>query len=137
MHHLMKTMVAVVMLSSLLQGSSAWSLSRAFRCFFDSGSATVTARCEQIIAEFAMFSAEMERLSRRQDRIIVEAHTDRREDSMALSNQRALAVTSLLLTYGVPAERITTEFFGATRPLVPTAANVREPQNRRVEMILH
>jgi OOP family OmpA-OmpF porin len=27
--------------------------------------------------------------------------------------------------------------FGETHPLVPTGAGVREPQNRRVEIIIH
>jgi len=32
-------------------------------------------------------------------------------------------------------QAITIQAFGDTRPLVPTAAGVREPQNRRVEIV--
>ena len=38
---------------------------------------------------------------------------------------------------GVPANAITIQGFGETHLLVPTGPGVREPQNRRVEIILH
>ena len=34
------------------------------------------------------------------------------------------------------ARAITVQAFGESRPLVPTADGVREPQNRRVEIVL-
>jgi outer membrane protein OmpA-like peptidoglycan-associated protein len=37
---------------------------------------------------------------------------------------------------GVPATAITVIGKGETQPLVPTADGVREPQNRRVEIVL-
>jgi outer membrane protein OmpA-like peptidoglycan-associated protein len=37
---------------------------------------------------------------------------------------------------GVPREAIVVTAYGETRPLVPTADGVREPQNRRVEIVL-
>jgi len=37
---------------------------------------------------------------------------------------------------GVPRNEIVARGFGETNPLVPTAQGVREPQNRRVEIIL-
>ena len=37
---------------------------------------------------------------------------------------------------GVPTEAITIQGFGETHLLVPTGPNVREPQNRRVEIII-
>ena len=37
---------------------------------------------------------------------------------------------------GVPKEAIVITGFGESNPLVPTAANVREAQNRRVEIII-
>jgi outer membrane protein OmpA-like peptidoglycan-associated protein len=36
----------------------------------------------------------------------------------------------------VPKNVITIQGFGESHPLVPTGPNVREPQNRRVEIIL-
>jgi len=38
---------------------------------------------------------------------------------------------------GVPRNEIMIQGFGQTHLLVPTADGVREPQNRRVEIILH
>jgi outer membrane protein OmpA-like peptidoglycan-associated protein len=37
---------------------------------------------------------------------------------------------------GVPRNEIVIQAFGESRPLVPTADGVREPQNRRVEIVL-
>jgi outer membrane protein OmpA-like peptidoglycan-associated protein len=42
-----------------------------------------------------------------------------------------------LVKDGVPAGAIAIRGFGETHLLVPTGANVREPQNRRVEIIIH
>jgi outer membrane protein OmpA-like peptidoglycan-associated protein len=41
-----------------------------------------------------------------------------------------------LVRDGVSAAEIAMQGFGESNPLVPTAAGVREPQNRRVEIIL-
>jgi OOP family OmpA-OmpF porin len=38
---------------------------------------------------------------------------------------------------GVPKTEIVIRGYGQTNPLVPTAKGVREPQNRRVEILLH
>ena len=56
--------------------------------------------------------------------------------NLALSRRRAAAVEAELVHDGVPAGVITTEGFGDTHLLVPTGMNVREPQNRRVEIVL-
>ena len=53
-----------------------------------------------------------------------------------LSRRRAQAVASELVRLGVPREAITVQAFGESRPLVPTGDGVREPQNRRVEIVL-
>jgi outer membrane protein OmpA-like peptidoglycan-associated protein len=45
-------------------------------------------------------------------------------------------VAAELVRNGVPQSEIDIQAFGDTRPLVPTAAGVREPQNRRVAIIL-
>ena len=53
-----------------------------------------------------------------------------------LSQRRADAVAAELVARGVPRNIITVQAFGESRPLVPTADGVREPQNRRVEIVL-
>jgi outer membrane protein OmpA-like peptidoglycan-associated protein len=45
-------------------------------------------------------------------------------------------VKAELIKDGVPANAITTQGFGETHLLVPTGPGVREPQNRRVEIII-
>ena len=54
--------------------------------------------------------------------------------NMALSLRRADAVRQALIQNGVPATSIDTAGRGETSLMVATADNVREPQNRRVEL---
>jgi hypothetical protein len=56
--------------------------------------------------------------------------------NMALSLRRANAVKNSLVRNGVPAASIAVVGRGESQPLVPTADGVREPQNRRVEIVV-
>ena len=56
--------------------------------------------------------------------------------NLGLSQRRANTVAAELVRLGVPRQAISTAGYGFSRPLVPTGPNVREPQNRRVEIIL-
>ena len=56
--------------------------------------------------------------------------------NMALSLRRANAVKDALVQNGVPATAISVVGKGESQPLVPTADGVREPQNRRVEIVI-
>jgi len=72
-------------------------------------------------------------------RITATGHTDKSgPDSynMALSLRRANAVKDALVRDGVPATAISVIGKGETQPLVQTADGVREPQNRRVEIVV-
>ncbi len=72
-------------------------------------------------------------------RITATGHTDRsgpESYNMALSLRRANAVKDALVRDGVPATAISVIGKGETQPLVQTADGVREPQNRRVEIVL-
>ena len=53
-----------------------------------------------------------------------------------LSLRRADAVAAELMAHGISLNEITVSAYGESRPLVPTADGVREPQNRRVEIVL-
>jgi len=69
--------------------------------------------------------------------VIVIGHTDSVgsvERNDALSLERAEVVARLLIQKGVPASRIQRQGRGERDPLVPTADEVNEPRNRRVEI---
>jgi OOP family OmpA-OmpF porin len=72
-------------------------------------------------------------------RITATGHTDTSGPeayNMALSLRRANAVKDALVRDGVPAQAITVIGKGETGLLVQTADGVREPQNRRVEIVI-
>jgi OmpA-OmpF porin, OOP family len=106
---------------------------RTFLVFFDWSKADLTDRARQIIGEAA--SARGTGVTR----IEVNGFTDRSgpaDYNMQLSQRRANAVAAELVRRGVPRNEIVTRGFGEENNLVPTADGVREPQNRRVEIIL-
>lgn len=69
--------------------------------------------------------------------VIVTGHADRLGSTAyndALSLRRAEQIKEVLLGAGVPEKTIQVEARGEREPLVPTADNVAEPRNRRVEI---
>jgi len=107
---------------------------RTFLVFFDWDRADLTDRARQIIAEAAQ-SAQGTGTTR----IEVSGHADRSgtpQYNQRLSERRANAVAAELERRGVPRSAMVIQAFGESRPLVPTADGVREPQNRRVEIVL-
>lgn len=76
---------------------------------------------------------------RRSMDISVNGHTDRKGENdynYNLSFQRAKQVRSMLENRGVDPSIVTITSHGPNNPLVPTADNVPEPRNRRVEVIV-
>ena len=74
-----------------------------------------------------------------QARIIATGYTDLSGSAaynQRLSERRADTVKQELIRLGVPAAAITAVGRGESNPLVPTKDGVREPQNRRVEIVL-
>ncbi|SUE44563.1 OMPC [Roseomonas gilardii subsp. rosea] len=109
-------------------------VARTYLVFFDWDRYNLTDRARQIIAEAAQNAR-----STGSTRIEVAGHADRSgtpQYNMGLSRRRADAVAAELVRNGVQRSEITVEAFGESRPLVPTADGVREPQNRRVEIVL-
>ncbi|MBR0662717.1 OmpA family protein, partial [Neoroseomonas oryzicola] len=107
---------------------------RTFMVFFDWNRADLTARARQIIAE-----AAQARTRQQVTRIEVTGHTDTSgsaQYNMGLSVRRANAVAAELVRLGVPRGEITARGVGESQLLVPTPDNTREPQNRRVEIVL-
>lgn len=107
---------------------------RTYLVFFDWDRADLTSRAKQIIKEAALASTKTQLT-----KIQVNGYTDLSGTAaynQRLSVRRAEAVAKELVADGVPRAVISMEGFGETNPLVPTAKGVREPQNRRVEIIL-
>jgi outer membrane protein OmpA-like peptidoglycan-associated protein len=107
---------------------------RSYLVFFDWDKATLTDRARQIIGEAADNSTKVQ-----YTRIEVNGYTDTSgtpKYNQGLSVRRARAVQAELVKDGVPAGAITIQGFGDTHLLVPTGPGVREPQNRRVEIII-
>jgi len=74
-----------------------------------------------------------------QARVTATGHADKSgpdQYNMALSLRRANAVKDALVREGVPATAIAVVGRGESMPLVQTADGVREPQNRRVEIVV-
>ncbi|WP_198372188.1 OmpA family protein [Roseomonas rosulenta] len=108
--------------------------SRSFLVFFDWNRADLTERARQIIAEAVQHAR-----SQRSTRIEVAGHADRSgtvQFNQALSRRRAETVAAELVRRGIAREDIAITALGETQPLVPTADDVREPQNRRVEILV-
>jgi outer membrane protein OmpA-like peptidoglycan-associated protein len=107
---------------------------RTYLVFFDWDKADLTARAKQIIAEAAQNASRV-----KLTRIEVNGYADRTGTAaynVKLSRRRADNVAAELVRLGVPQAEIAIMAYGDTHLLVPTAAGVREPQNRRVEIIL-
>lgn len=76
---------------------------------------------------------------RRTVTILVTGHADRAgtdDYNAKLSRLRALAIADALAQAGVPIQATTVEAFGELQPAVATEDDVREPSNRRVEIVI-
>ncbi|MBX9752737.1 MAG: OmpA family protein [Roseococcus sp.] len=107
---------------------------RTYLVFFDWDRADLTDRARQIIGDAATNARTVS-----STRIEVSGHADRTGTAaynQRLSVRRAEAVAGELVRRGIARNEITVQGFGFERPLVPTAMGVREPQNRRVEIVL-
>jgi outer membrane protein OmpA-like peptidoglycan-associated protein len=109
-------------------------VSRSYLVFFDWDKADLTDRARQIVSEAATNSTKVQ-----YTRLEVNGYTDTSgtpQYNQGLSIRRAQSVAAELVKDGVPKSAISIQGFGETHLLVPTGAGVREPQNRRVEIII-
>ncbi|MBF0887658.1 OmpA family protein [Gluconobacter sp. LMG 1744] len=113
---------------------------RTYLVFFDWDKSDLTGRAREIVAQAAQASTHVQTT-----RIEVNGYTDNSaahpgprgvKYNLGLSNRRASSVKAELIRDGVPAAAIDIHGYGESNPLVPTGPNTREPQNRRVEIIL-
>ncbi|WP_235961903.1 OmpA family protein [Falsiroseomonas selenitidurans] len=108
-------------------------VTRSFIVYFGLNSAGLTTRAREIVTEAAIAARSGT------TRIDVSGHTDRSGTPAAnrrLSQRRAQAVASELRRQGIAASDITITALGETQPAIPTRNGVREPRNRRVEIVV-
>jgi OOP family OmpA-OmpF porin len=102
--------------------------------FFDWDKYNLTKDAMTIVQNFAA-SAKSGSFSK----IMATGHADTSgpaDYNLGLSKRRAATVKAALVKLGIPEGKIETAGKGETQPLVPTKDGVREPQNRRVEMVI-
>jgi outer membrane protein OmpA-like peptidoglycan-associated protein len=107
---------------------------RSFRVFFEFDKASLSREGERIVRE----AAETYRRTGAA-RIEVTGYTDlsgTAQYDVGLSQRRAATVRAALAAQGIPANSIAERWRGKDDPLVRTADGVREPQNRRVDIVL-
>jgi outer membrane protein OmpA-like peptidoglycan-associated protein len=70
-------------------------------------------------------------------KIQIEGHTDNvgtASDNMKLSENRAKAVVSYLISKNISITRLTSKGFGATKPIADNKTDEGKAQNRRTEL---
>lgn len=105
-----------------------------YMVFFDWDRADLSAEARTVIARAVAAARQGEQV-----RIDLTGHADRSGTdayNLRLSERRADAVKAAMVEQGLPATAISTVAKGESDPLVPTPDGVREPQNRRVEIVL-
>lgn len=105
-----------------------------FLVFFDFDRSNLRADATRIVTEAADYAKRNGKA-----RITATGHTDTSGTpayNLALSERRAKAVQAELVRLGIPASSIAVLFKGESTPLVATGDEVKEPQNRRVEIVL-
>jgi outer membrane protein OmpA-like peptidoglycan-associated protein len=110
-------------------------MAKNFIVFFDFDRSNLTPQAQATIREAAAASK-----TGGVQRVNVTGHADKSgadQYNMALSLRRANTVKDELVRNGVPANQIVVVGRGESQPLVPTADGVKEPQNRRVEIVLN
>ncbi len=105
-----------------------------FIVFFDWDKSTLTSTAAGIVNDAAAY-AQREGAAR----ISATGHADRSGTvayNLGLSERRAERVKQELIRLGIPESEIGITWKGEAENLVPTADGVREPQNRRVEIVI-
>lgn len=101
-----------------------------FTVYFGFNASSLTSAATAIIEEIASFAGELTN-----PKVVVRGHTDSSGSSaynLALSERRTLSVVNVLKGLGVG--DVMGSWAGEGEPAVPTADNIREPLNRRVQV---
>jgi len=100
--------------------------------FFESGKYTLRDESHTELDKIVQLMNENPTL-----KIRINGHTDnvgKAADNLALSNNRAKAVTSYLVAKGILATRVSAQGFGATKPVADNATEEGRARNRRTEL---
>ncbi len=109
-------------------------IAKNYLVFFDFNKSSITPEARRIIEQAAKTAKGTHSTA-----IHLTGHTDAvgsDKYNMALSIRRANAVKAELVKLGIPANEISVVGKGKTDLLVPTKDGVREPQNRRVQIVV-
>lgn len=109
-------------------------IAKSYLVFFDFDKSDITPEADRIIQQAATNAKSSAATS-----INLIGHTDAagsEKYNQALSLRRANAVKAVLVKAGIPASEISVVGKGKSELLVPTKDGVREPQNRRVQIVL-
>ena len=102
--------------------------------YFDYDKSNLTPEASNLIREAAARA-----LANDVDTVVVSGHADRSGGSaynQALSERRGAVVRDALIANGIPADKIRMESYGEDKPAKPTEDGVREPLNRRTEVVI-
>jgi OmpA-OmpF porin, OOP family len=105
-----------------------------FLVFFDWDKANLTSTAQTIVNDAAAYAAR-----EGSARITATGHADRSGTTaynLGLSERRAQAVKAELVRRGIADNEIVILWKGEAKNLVPTEDGIREPQNRRVEIVI-
>jgi outer membrane protein OmpA-like peptidoglycan-associated protein len=108
-------------------------IAKTYLVFFDWDRSDLTPEALKVLQ-----SAAENALAGKPTRIVATGHADRSGPdayNLGLSRRRAESVQAELIRLGVPAAQIGIDWKGERDPLVETPDGVREPQNRRVEIV--
>jgi len=109
-------------------------IAKSYLVFFDFDKSNITPEAQKIIEQAAANAKSSNATS-----IALTGHTDAsgsEKYNMALSLRRANAVKAALVKLGIPENEISVVGKGKNDPLVSTKDGVKEPQNRRVQILL-
>ena len=112
---------------------AAPSVAHSYMVFFDFNKSDLTSQAVAIVDQAAKNATPA-----KATQLVVTGHTDTvgsAEYNMRLSRRRAESVAAELEKRGIPSSEIEIVAKGKTDLLVPTADGVREPQNRRVQIV--
>lgn len=102
--------------------------------YFDYDKSNLTPEASNLIREAAARA-----LANDVDAVVVSGHADRSGGSaynQGLSERRGAVVRDALIANGIPADKIRMEAYGEDKPAKPTPDGVREPLNRRTEVVI-